>query len=54
VQYGGEISVCDTAASCDLLPAVDPAVLGSLDLQDERAISDVLRWPPFPRRCLGC
>jgi hypothetical protein len=43
VQYGGGISVCDTAASCDLLSAVDPAVLGSLDLQDERAISDVLR-----------
>lgn len=46
VQYGGGISVCDTAAACDLLSAVDPAVLGSLDLQDERAISDVLRWPP--------
>jgi hypothetical protein len=45
VQYGGVMHVRDgdMQMTCDALRTVDPAVISGIDLQDERAVSDVLR-----------
>ena len=44
MQYGGESARAIAAlAIMTRCVAVDPAVISSLDLDDERAVSDVLR-----------